>query len=389
MQRYANMLAEGMQQRGHTVETWSPQAKFFTLPASLTIKKWLGYIDQYIVFPHQVKRRMRRSPPGTLFVFADHALGPWVPLANNKPHIIHCHDFLAQRSAANEIPGQVTSFTGKLYQRYIRRGYQSGKNFISVSQKTREDLGQFLTKPPSFSTVVYNGLNQCFQPGNARDARVYLGKALEIDLSKGYLLHIGGNQWYKNREGVIDIYNSWRNNSETVLPLLMIGKPPTKELLQLREQSQFKEDIYFRVTVADEAIRQAYVGATIFLFPSLAEGFGWPIAEAMASGCPVITTGEAPMTEVGGDAAFYIPSRPIEAAHLDSWANDAAKVIKTVVELSPGQRMAIINRGLDNSKRFDTEKAIATIEKIYQKILKGYGEGVQGYTKADCKPARN
>ena len=62
----------------------------------------------------------------------------------------------------------------------------------------------------------------------------------------------------------------------------------------------------------DDLVKMAYVGASLFLFPSLAEGFGWPIAEAMASGCPVITTNKRPMTEVTKGTGRLIEKMPKE-----------------------------------------------------------------------------
>jgi hypothetical protein len=127
MPRYATLLAEGMKRRGHQVELWYPQAGFFRLPSPSLLKKWLGYIDQYIVFPKQVRRRIKKCSPDTLFVFTDHALGPWVPLVSDRPHIIHCHDFLAQRSALGKFIANPVSWTGRQYQAFIRKGYKKGK----------------------------------------------------------------------------------------------------------------------------------------------------------------------------------------------------------------------------------------------------------------------
>ena len=58
MPRYANMLLRGMQERGHEVEVWSPKARFYKLPMKDSLKKWLGYVDQYIVFPMEVKFKL-------------------------------------------------------------------------------------------------------------------------------------------------------------------------------------------------------------------------------------------------------------------------------------------------------------------------------------------
>lgn len=369
MPRFARMLADGMSKRGHHVEIWSPPAVASKLPAPGSLKKWLGYFDQYLVFPAEVHSRLKGCSPDTLFVFTDQALGPWVPLVADRPHVIHCHDFLAQRSALGEIPENPTSWTGRQYQAFIRRGYTRGKNFISVSEKTKQDLHQFLTTVPHSSTVVYNGLNQAFAPQEPVAARAWLTRKTGLDLAPGYLLHIGGNQWYKNRVGVIELYSAWRATGGSDLPLLLLGEAPTAELLRTQAQSPFHRDIHWLGSVDDEFVRLAYVGASVFLFPSLAEGFGWPIAEAMASGCPVVTTDEAPMTEVAGKAGFLIARRPEKGAQASAWATEAAHTIHTIMGLSDLERQSVVEAGLENAARFNPELALNQIEAIYQGIL--------------------
>ena len=368
MPRFAHMLAGGMRARGHTVEIWQPKAWLFHLAVPAALKKWLGYLDQYLVFAYQVRRRLKRCPIETLFVFTDQALGPWVPLVSHRPHVIHCHDFLALRSAQGTIVENPTAWTGRYYQAFIRRGYACGKHFISVSHKTREDLHRFLPFPPQRSEVVYNGLNQAFLPLDPLLARVKLGQTLARDLTAGYLLHVGSNHWYKNRFGVIEIYNAWRTAGGAALPLIMVGEAPTPALLTRHVSSPFKEQIQLVSGLSDEFVRTAYAGATVFLFPSLAEGFGWPIAEAMASGCPVITTNEAPMTEVAGTAGFLIPRRPPQPAAAAVWAVEAALIVQQLVTLPHAKRAALIQAGLVNAQRFDPGRAITQIESIYQAI---------------------
>jgi glycosyltransferase involved in cell wall biosynthesis len=368
MPRFATMLEQGMQQLGHSTEVWTPQAFFYKLPLPASLKKWMGYIDQYIRFPAQVRKRLNTYAADTLFVFTDQALGPWIPLVANRPHVIHCHDFLAQRSALGQIAENPTSTSGKKYQEYIRKGYQQGKNFISVSNKTRQDLHKLMGYTPACSKMVYNGLNQSFGVADVQEARKAVGEETGIDTTKGYLLHIGGNQWYKNRRGVIQIYNEWRNISQASLPLLMIGAVPNSKLLEEFELSPYKNNIHLLSGKSDAFIKQAYNGASVFLFPSLAEGFGWPIAEAMASGCPVITTDEAPMTEVGATAAFYIP-RKAAGADATAWAKSVAITVNKVLNLTPAERSEVIKNGLSNASRFGASKALTQIETIYIDIL--------------------
>lgn len=312
---------------------------------------------------------MKNYKPGTLYVFSDQALGPWVPMVANQPHVIHCHDFLAQRSALGELPENSSGWTGRQYQAFIRRGFRKGRNFISVSKKTREELHRFLVVPPLRSEVIYNGLNQSFNPGNISEIRRSLSTQLKIDLSMGYILHVGGNQWYKNRKGVVEIYEAWRTKSEGNLPLLMVGKMPGKELRDYSDQSVFKTDIHWLTDMNDEQVRMVYAGARVFLFPSLAEGFGWPIAEAMASGCPVITTNEAPMTEVAGDAGFLINRKPAAMEEVKAWALQSAGTLNEVINFSTEERKKVVEAGIENAKRFNPDDALDKIEVLYKEVL--------------------
>ncbi len=369
MPRFAKMLADRMRKRGHQVKIWSPKPLFYNLPLPKSLKKWLGYVDQYIVFPAQTRNLIKEASADTLFILTDQALGPWMPLIVDRAHVVHCHDFLAQQSALGLIPENPTSWTGKQYQAYIRRGYLHGKNFISVSKKTQQDLHQFINPSTITSEVVYNGLNQSFTAEDSAEARAKISHKTGLDLTEGYLLHVGGNQFYKNRTGIVEIYDTWRNMSQTALPLLLIGESPDENLSYKISQSAYKLDIHSFNKIEDNLISAAYSGAAVFLFPSLAEGFGWPIAEAMACGCPVITTDEAPMTEVAGDAGFLIPKQPTDLKDIKKWANNAAKLVEKIIAFSPAERKKIAAAGIENAKRFDANFALDQIERIYQNIL--------------------
>jgi glycosyltransferase involved in cell wall biosynthesis len=368
MDSYAEMLATGMMKRGHNIQLWYPKPVLSKLPVGRFAKKWLSYIDQYIIFPNITRTRIKACNVNTLFVFTDQALGPWVPLVKQNPHVIHCHDFLALSSAMGEFSENRTGWTGRQYQHFIRRGFLKGKNFISVSKNTNKQLNRFLTSTPGYSDVVYNGIKTEFKPYPIDKARGIIQNQTGIAITSGYLLHIGGNQWYKNRTGVIEIYNAWRSTSLLKYPLLLLGAHPSNDLINLYKGSPFKEDIHFLTGMNDEFIRYAYAGASVFLFPSFAEGFGLPIVEAMACGCKVITTKEAPMTEVAGDACFYISRRPKNKLKIAEWAISGAELVEDAVKPSDKNNL-MVEAGIINANRFNVDSALNQIEIIYRKLL--------------------
>lgn len=370
MPRFAGMIMRGMAKRGHTAELWTCRQIFGGLPIpSAYIRKWLGYADQFLIYPGKLRKLARQQPKDTLFVVTDQALGMWVPCLTHRPHVIHCHDFLALRSALGEFPENPTRWTGRQYQRLIRRGFSRGKAFISDSGKTREDLHRFLPCIPKISELIYIGLNYPFRPMELAE-RFSLLKGNGVEISEhGPIIHVGGNQWYKNRRGVLEIYRAYAASRSNPAALWMVGAPPTGQLLDLAASIPGPGKVHFLSGLSNEQVNAAYSHARVLLFPSLGEGFGWPVVEAMASACPVITTNIAPMTEVAGEAARLIPRMPSNAAEQKPWARTAAEVLDGVVRLDGSDRAKMLRQGSLNAARFDTETVLASYEKIYSRAL--------------------
>jgi len=370
MPRFAGMIGHAMVKRGHEVEMWtSPQKLVLPFIRSAFVRKWLGYADQFLIYPRELCRKVNRQPKNTLFVVTDQALGIWVPRLAHRPHVIHCHDFMALKSALGEFPEHSTSRTGQCYQRLIRKGFSRGKAFISVSKKTREELHRFLPQAPPISEVVHNGLNHPFRPMELAE-RISLLKKTGVEISEhGLIVHVGGNQWYKNRRGVLEIYRAFAAAHPHPPSLWMIGATPTDQLLNLAASVPAPGKVHFLSSLSNEQVNAAYSHARVLLFPSLEEGFGWPIAEAMASGCPVITTDAAPMTEVAGDAARLIPRMPADAAGREAWAKFAAGILNELVIMNQTSRANLLVKGKLNAMRFDAEAALVAYERIYEQAL--------------------
>ena len=369
MPRFGDMIVDGMTARGHEIQAWEPNPHLLRLPSPPGLKKWLGYVDQYVVFPLRIRRRLRKTHEATLFVFADQALGPWVPLVAGRPHVIHVHDLIALRSAIGEFKENPTGWTGRRYQAMIRRGFAVGKHFISVSENTRADLSRFLSGGQHSSEVVYNGLNHPFRAMSATDcASALTGAKLSLP-PEGFLLHVGGNQWYKNRLGVVEIYEAYVRQVAAPLSLWMVGAPPTDLMRAAAQRIGSRGRIKFLTGLSGDQLCAVYSSARLLVFPSLAEGFGWPIAEAMACGCLVLTTDRAPMTEVGGEAAYYLPLRP----NMDSggWAQAAANRISEMLASPAEEQWQHRRIGLARSALFDTNRALDAYERIYCRVLAG------------------
>ena len=371
-EHFARSLAESFRLRGHTVEVRRPTARVRRCVGTGSLSKWAGYLDQYLLFPRQMRASMRHDPPGTLYVFCDQALGPWVPLAAHRPHVVHCHDLLALRSALGRIAEHRTSLTGRLYQRYIRRGFRRARHFISISEHTRDDLHRHGCVKPVTSEVVYNGLNHPYRPLAPDVVRQRLRQAGLPEDAPRCLLHVGGGQWYKNSVGVVMLYASYVRDAmdagEVPLPLWMVSPPPDAALRAALERLPPDVPVRFFSGIGIDTLEALYSHAEVLLFPSLAEGFGWPIIEALACGCPVITTDAAPMTEVGGDVAFYLP-RLASTDGIDVWAKNGAQVLAKVLQRSHEERNARAAGGVSWAARFSAAAAADAYLSVYQRVL--------------------
>lgn len=372
MPRFERYIRDGMLARGHQVECWTSKIIFGKLAVrSNFIRKWLGYIDQFAIFPRVLRKRVRQTPPDHLFVMLDQALGMWVPCIQNRPHVIHCHDFLAQRSALEEFPENPTGWTGKLYQRLIRNGFSSGRHFLSISKNTQQDLHRLCQGTLDDSEVVYNGLNNNFMIMQREEAMAQLAPYLSPNEKDGFLLHVGGNQWYKNREGVVELYRAWCSVTSNPIPLWMIGSPPTDSLRKVANDIPNGGNVRFLDGLSDAQVRSAYNLTELFLFPSLEEGFGWPIAEALACGALVLTTGHAPMTEVGGDAVTYHSRRTL--SNRSEWAREGATKIAMLLSITDTEKQSRQALGVEQANKFSTDTTLDRYEEHYQRILRSHG----------------
>ncbi len=354
MQRFAALLETGLTQAGHRVKVIRPQARFGGLmPSPTGLGKWLGYIDKFFVFPVELRRDRDRFD---IVHICDHSNAFYTPYLSQFPHLVTCNDLLAVRSALGEIPENRTSWTGKYLQRLILNGLNRAHRIACISEKTREDVLRLTVLDRDRVTTVYMGQNYPYSPMSPEETQARL-KNLGIAPGTPFLFHIGGNQWYKNKLGIVSIFNE------------VLKQDNGKDLYFVFAGQSFPEDVGDRIAeygigdrvrevgkVDNEDLRALYSGAVALLFPSLQEGFGWPIAEAQACGCPVFTSNIAPMTEVGGEAAIYIDPK------------DCKEAAKTIVE-TRSHLSDYREAGLENAKRFAPETMISDYAQLYDKII--------------------
>jgi glycosyltransferase involved in cell wall biosynthesis len=367
MPRFAALIFNMLASNAVNYEVWTAKPYLHNLCKNKSLSKWLGYIDQFIVFPLTVKYRLRAIERDALFIFCDQALGPWVPLVADRPHVIHCHDLLALKSAIGLVPANPTSFSGELYQKFIRRGFGKGRNFIPISHQTKRDLLEYGNVEPEICNVVYNCLNYPYTRVDRIEAFDVLQQSSILTKDTGCFLHIGGGQWYKNTAGVIALYNAYCRKVKKAKPLIMVSPPHNKKIQSALRMTPGNGSIKFHQGLPVQTIEALYSYADLFLFPSLAEGFGWPIIEAQACGCPVLTTDDAPMNEISGPVALLLPNLVKE--NKEQWAEEGSDKLLDFLNCGPATKEKRVSQAIEWSKNFAEETIKQQYLKIYMQVL--------------------
>ena len=195
-------------------------------------------------------------------------------------------------------------------ERYLRvlRRYKKADRIISISKSSKDDLvAHFKTIKPTDVTVALLGFSSLDKKSVSLTKKQILEK---YKIKNDYLLYVGGVDMRKNIVGLANIFFEYKTNSNSDIKLLMIGKEfdNKEELTDLGwfdaiKESKYREDIICSGYVDDVELSCLYKNAGAFVFPSLYEGFGLPVLEAMAHGTPVVAFNNSSIPEVAGDAA--------------------------------------------------------------------------------------
>jgi len=228
-------------------------------------------------------------------------------------------------------------------------------HIIAVSNHTKRDLMRTLKAPARQISVVYEGVDsKFFYP--RPDWEIKQVKA-NYGVGRGYFLYVGTIQPRKNLVRLIEAFSkSGVENTDLVLA----GSSGwlDEEIYKLPEKLSISKYVRFLGYVTDEDLPALYSGAVGLVFPSLYEGFGLPILEAFACGCPVLTSKIGAMAEVAGDAALLV----------DPYNKDeiAAGLKKLVSDRN--FREDLIKKGSERVKEFSWEKVAKETIKVFEKV---------------------
>jgi glycosyltransferase involved in cell wall biosynthesis len=229
---------------------------------------------------------------------------------------------------------------------------------IAISEYTAGDIVKFFALPREQITVIHNGLDHArFQPGSREQAKTNVAK--RFDLQRPFFLYVSRLEHPgKNHVRLIAAFEEFKAATHSSWQLAFAGGDwhGAEVIHAAIRSSKFATDIRSLGFVADEQLPDLYRAADAFVYPSLHEGFGLPPIEAMACGCPVITSTRGALAEVIGDAAAIVEPEDIQSIAAQLRLVASAEAMRT--------RMRTV--GLVHAKRFDWNITAADTLKVYE-----------------------
>ncbi|HEY8019869.1 MAG TPA: glycosyltransferase family 1 protein [Thermoanaerobaculia bacterium] len=244
-------------------------------------------------------------------------------------------------------------------QRMIHRSLTRGDRIIAVSQNTKNDLMEYFDVDGKKIQVVYNGVEERFRarlPEEEIDRRL-----AAAGIARPYLLFVGNPKPHKNLDNVVQAYARARRMAQFDVPLVCVGAKSGADS-KIRQRAQYlglADRVHLLGHVADELLPAIYQGATLFLYPTLYEGFGLPVVEAMASGVAVITSNTSALKEIAEGYAHLVDPLDVDGM---------AKAIANA--MSDGDRRAALAKlGQRRAEDFRWEETAKKTLEIYRAAL--------------------
>lgn len=288
-----------------------------------------------------------------------HALSLGYKVATQKPYVVTIHDI-----------GPLThpQFFTKKDQWFMKGSLKQAINksaaMICVSQATADAvenyaLVNFNTSIKERIHVVHEGVDQIFFkiPEKEKIPDFHLVSSL---LGTPFVLTVGQISPRKNLQSVLEAFSKLKNEI-TDLNLITVGGNgwDYKIVKEQVDALGLTNRVHFLGYVSDDLLRFLYRKAVVFVYPSLFEGFGLTVLEAMASGCPVITSNTSSLPEIAGDAAILINPKDIEEL--------SANMLHVITNKEKIDEMRV--KGLQRAKTFTWDKAAVLTFDIYKNIL--------------------
>lgn len=276
-----------------------------------------------------------------------------------RPYLLPLPTVLTAYDAINaRLPGAVASRKTRLiFELTTRLAFFTSRRVIAISQAAAADFTRLYGVKPAKLRTIPLGVSPHFRPLDLAEQAEVRAK---LQLPGRYLLYVGINKPHKNLARLLEAFKLYREQSGDTVKLILAGKEDARYAGDLRGKARslgITGEVEFRGEIAESDLPGLYACAALFAFPSLYEGFGLPVLEAMASGAPVICADNSSLPEVAGEAALYFP------------AEDTAAMAAAIGE---GLRQSdqFRRKGLERANLFSWQQVAEKTFAVYRSILR-------------------
>lgn len=267
------------------------------------------------------------------------------------PSVVTIHDLIFLR-----YPQYYKPLDRQIYTRKFRAASEEADRVIAISEQTRRDICAYFHIPETKIDVIYQGCHPAFsRPAAEADKAAVRAK---YGLTSPYILYVGSMEERKNLLLLIEAVKELKEDIQVVA----IGKrtPYTEKVETYIREHGMESRVHLFNRVPFGELPAFYQMASVFVYPSLFEGFGIPVIEALQSGVPVIAATGSCLEEAGGPDSLYTdPHKPEELRAL----------IEAVLR-EPGLAERMRKSGLAYARRFDEAKMAARLMEVYRQVAK-------------------
>lgn len=332
--------ADAVDDSAHSAEKLISSAKYYSLREQIEVP--------WILRRHSVS--LLHSPHFML------------PLVRPCPAVVTIHDVI-YLACKEDLP----SHLGRLYYGLMMSAAaRQAARIITDSEFSKRDILRYLGADAEKIEVIYPGVSRQFQP--IRDPALLRGVRGRHKIQRDYILYTGIYKPRKNHEGLLQAFQRFLElGGDADLVIAGPMKEGEERLVRLAGELGISARLKLTGFVDDDALCALYSGARVYGCPSLYEGFGFTVLEAMACGAPVVCSAETSLPEVAGNAAYYANARDPQEF--------GAALLRVFTD--PALRTELITKGRENLRRFCWMRAAGQTIKVYEDACTSVPQGIE------------
>lgn len=278
-----------------------------------------------------------------------------IPVYNSGPVVVTIHDldyYVYPEACPNRL--------AHMYARFMfKKSVNAASMIITVSEHSKKEIVRHLGVDPAKVRVIYHGVDEVYRP--VKDPARLKEVSVRYGIKGDYVFYAGIHHPRKNLIRLVEAFSRLKGKKDLLLVIAGKIDPRRKELYSLPERLKVKEKVIFTGLVPEEDLPSLYSMASVFVFPSLYEGFGLPPLEAMACGTPVISSNTTSLPEVVGDAGIMVDPEDV---------NSLSYSIEKVLS-DPDLRSELKTKGLERVKQFNWRLTAEKTLAVYNEVMSG------------------